>query len=68
MAQCKFCGKEIIWVKEGRRTRPVEVDGGLHQCEAMKSSLKSIKKIDPGSLSPDEIKKYEEGINKPKKK
>jgi len=68
MAVCKFCGKEIVWVKEGRRNRPVEVDGALHSCEEMKKSMGSIKTITPSSLTKEEIEKYEQGINKKKKK
>lgn len=68
MAFCKFCGKEIFWMKEGRKNRPVEVDGGLHTCEEMKKSRGSLKTFNRSSLSPEEIAKYEEEINKKKKK
>jgi ribosomal protein L34E len=66
MANCKFCGKEIVWVKEGKRNRPVESDGTIHSCEEMKKSLGSIKSIKPSTLSKEEIEKYEQGINKKK--
>ena len=66
MAICKFCQKEIMWTKEGRKNVPVNMDGGLHRCDEMKNSLKSIKTLDRGSLSEEEIKKYEEAINKKK--
>lgn len=67
MPNCKFCGTEIFWVKEGRKNKPIELDGGSHQCEEMKTSLKSFKKLTPNSLSPEEIARYEEQINKKKK-
>lgn len=66
MPMCKFCGKEIFWVKEGRKNKPIEVDGGSHLCEEMKSSLGSIKTIKPNALSPEEIARYEKEINKKK--
>jgi hypothetical protein len=63
MAVCKFCQKEVTWLKEGRKNIPVEGDGTRHKCEQMMNSLKSTKTLDRGSLSPEEIKKYEEAIN-----
>lgn len=64
MAKCKFCGKEIIWIKEGRKNCPIESDGTTHSCEEMKSAIRSIKTFDRSSLSPEEIAKYEQKINK----
>lgn len=64
MAVCKFCRKEIVWMKEGRKNVPVDGDGTVHRCEEMKNTLKSIRQLDRTSLSPEEIKKYEEAINK----
>ena len=58
MAKCKFCNKEIVWLKEGKKNVPVEGDGGKHECEQMKASLKSAKTIDPKSLSPEELARY----------
>jgi hypothetical protein len=66
VAQCKYCKKEITWIKEGRKNVPVESDGGIHECDEFKKTIKSIKKFDRGSLSPEEIAKYEQGINKKK--
>lgn len=63
MASCKFCNKEITWMKEGRKNVPVEFDGAIHKCEEMKSSLKSVKSIERGGLSVEEIKKYEQAMN-----
>ena len=62
MAVCKFCSKEITWIKEGRKNVPVEMDGAVHRCDEMKNSLKSIKSIDREELSQDEIKKYEQAM------
>lgn len=67
MAQCKFCLKDITWMKDGRKNVPVEGDGSVHRCEEMINSRKTIKKMERTSLTPEEIKKYEEGINKKKK-
>ncbi len=63
MSSCKFCGNEIMWTKEGRRNVPVNPDGTTHSCEEMKSSIKSLKTIERGGLSPEEIAKYESAIN-----
>ena len=67
MAVCKYCNGEIVWVKEGRRNKPVNNDGTAHRCEEMKNSFKSIKQIDRGGLSSEEIAKYEKAINTKKK-
>lgn len=66
MAKCKFCSKEISWLKEGRKFSPIEGDGTVHKCEQMMNSMRSIRKMERGSLSPEEIKKYEEAINNKK--
>jgi hypothetical protein len=63
MASCKFCQKDITWIKEGRKNIPVDSDGGKHHCEEMTISFKSIKQIDRNELSAEEIKRYEEAIN-----
>ena len=68
MAICKFCNKEITWLKEGRKNVPVEMDGTVHRCNEMINSRKSLKKMDRGSLSPEEIAKYEQAINNAVKK
>ena len=68
MAICKFCNKEITWMKDGRKNVPVEMDGALHRCEEMINSRKSLKKMERGSLSPEEIAKYEQAINDAAKK
>ena len=61
---CKFCQKQITWMKDGRKNIPVEGDGTQHRCDEMMSARDSLRKIEPTSLSPDEIKKYEEAMNK----
>lgn len=63
MAKCKFCSKEISWLKDGRKFQPIEGDGAVHKCEQMLNSMRSIRSMEPTSLSPEEIKKYEEAIN-----
>ncbi|OUR96615.1 hypothetical protein A9Q84_09730 [Halobacteriovorax marinus] len=66
MSKCKFCGKEITWLKEKRKFTPIEGDGTTHKCDQMMNSMKSIRSMEPTSLSPEEIRKYEEAINKKK--
>ncbi len=68
MANCRYCGKEITWMADGRKKIPVEGDGNIHECDEYKNSRNSIRKVEKGSLSADEIKKYEEAINQGKKK
>jgi hypothetical protein len=50
-------------MKEGRKNVPVEGDGGIHKCEQMENMRNSLKKLEVTTLSPDEIAKYEQGIN-----
>ncbi len=68
MAKCKFCLKEITWMKDGRKNVPVDQDGGIHSCEEMQNSRRSLKKLEVTSLSPEEIAKYEKSINDKAKK
>lgn len=63
MANCKYCQKEITWMKEGYKNIPVEGDGTRHSCEKMLNALKSTRTIERTSLTPEEIKQYEENIN-----
>lgn len=63
MARCKFCNKEITWMKEGGRNRPVDSDGGIHSCDEMKNSMKSIKSIPATEIDADILKQYETAIN-----
>ncbi len=64
MASCKFCGKEIVWAKEGRKNVPIEVGGGPHECEQFKNSRQSIRTVDVDEMSPEEMKKIYEGLKK----
>lgn len=63
MAKCKFCQREITWMKDGGRNRPIDADGGVHSCEEMKNSMKSIKKIERTEIDADLLKMYEKAIN-----
>ncbi len=65
MASCKYCGKEIFWMKEGRKNIPCEMDGGKHTCEEGRKARK-VSSISVSSLSPEEIAQYEDAINKKK--
>ncbi|MCK6596105.1 MAG: hypothetical protein L6Q33_12975 [Bacteriovoracaceae bacterium] len=66
MAKCKFCNKEITWLKDGRRSKPIDSDGGVHSCDEMKNSLNSMKKIERTDIDPDILKEYENAINNKK--
>lgn len=68
MARCKFCSKEITWMKEGGRNRPINSDGGIHSCDEMKNSMKTIKSIDRTDIDADILKLYETAINDKAKK
>lgn len=63
MANCKFCQKEITWLKEGYKNIPVEGDGTRHSCDKMQNALKSTRTIERTSLSAEEIAQYEQSIN-----
>lgn len=63
MARCKYCQTEVTWMKEGRKNVPVEADGGVHKCEQMLKMRSSLKNLQPTTLSPEEIAKYEQGMN-----
>lgn len=68
MARCKFCSREITWIKEGGRNRPINGDGGIHSCDEMKNSMKTIKSMDPKEIDADILKLYETAINDKAKK
>ncbi len=68
MAKCKYCQTEVTWMKDGRKNVPVESDGGIHKCEQMLKMRSSLKTIQPTSLSPEEIAKYEQAMNEKTKK
>mgnify|MGYP006079836135 CR=1 FL=1 len=72
MAVCKYCQKDITWMKEGRKNVPVEGDGSVHRCDNMINAHNSLRSIGRTSLTPEEIKQYEESmnqqVNKTKKK
>jgi hypothetical protein len=63
VANCKYCQKEITWMKEGYKNIPVESDGARHVCEKMTNALKSTRMIERTSLTPEEILQYEQSIN-----
>ena len=63
MARCKFCSREITWMKESGRNRPIDGDGGIHSCEEMQNSMKSIRSIETTELDSDILKQYEMAIN-----
>lgn len=63
MAKCKFCNREITWMKEGGRNKPINGDGGIHSCDEMKNSMKSIKALEKTEIDADILKQYESAIN-----
>jgi len=68
MANCKYCGKEITWMKEGRKNVPVENDGVAHECENFKKARNSYRKMEPSEIDPDILKQYQEQMNNAVKK
>lgn len=68
MARCKFCNKEITWMKEGGRNKPINGDGGIHSCDEMKNSMKTIKSIPATEIDSNILKQYETAINNKVKK
>ncbi|EPZ52298.1 hypothetical protein ACRXCV_13195 [Halobacteriovorax sp. GFR7] len=68
MASCRYCGKEITWMKDGRKNVPVEGDGAVHKCENMINARKSFRKITPTEVDPELLKQYENAINEKAKK
>ena len=66
MPNCKFCGKEIVWMKEGRKNIPVELDGIKHECEEFKRTVKSVKTLAPSDISAEDIARLEALANKKK--
>ncbi|MBG59604.1 MAG: hypothetical protein CMJ16_04000 [Peredibacter sp.] len=68
MATCKYCGKNVTWLKEGRKNVPVEDDGGIHECEQYKNVRRSAKKLTPNEIDPEILKQYQENMNKKLKK
>ncbi len=68
MAKCKFCGKEIFWMKEGKKNVPVEMDGAAHECKEWQDTVGSIRVLDKNSIDNDIIKQYEQQINQQKKR
>lgn len=63
MARCRYCGKEITWMKDGRKNVPVEHDGGVHKCEEAVNARKSFRKVEVTELDPELVKQYEQAIN-----
>jgi len=63
MSKCKYCQKDITWVKEGRKNVPIESDGAIHKCEERQKALNTYRKMDRSSISPEEIAKYEKAMN-----
>ncbi|AYF45259.1 MULTISPECIES: hypothetical protein [Halobacteriovorax] len=68
MASCRYCGKEITWMKDGRKNVPVEGDGAVHRCDNMINARKSFRKITPTEVDPELLKQYENAINEKAKK
>ena len=50
-------------MKDGRRNRPIDSDGGVHSCDEMKKSLQSMKALEPKEIDADILKQYEQAIN-----
>lgn len=68
MARCKYCGKEVTWLQEGRKKVPVEGDGAKHECEEYKKSRNSLKTVDLNAIDPEILKQYQANMDAKKKK
>lgn len=62
MAKCKFCNTNIVWMQEGRKKVPVEIDGIKHQCEEFKNSVGSARKVELNEIDPDILAQYQNSI------
>ena len=51
-----------------RKNIPIENDGSIHECAQFKTYRKNVKKMDREALSPEEIARYEKGMNRAVKK
>ncbi len=63
MAKCRFCNKEITWMKDGRKNVPVESDGTTHKCDEMVNSRNSYRTVEVKEIDPELLKQYEQAIN-----
>ena len=63
MANCKYCGTEVTWVKEGRKNVPVEGDGAQHECESFKRARDSYRSLNPTDIDPEILKQYQDNMN-----
>ena len=68
MANCKYCGQEISWLKENGKFTPIDSHGNVHECDEFKKSRKTTKVLNVGDLSPEEIARYESNINNKKRR
>ena len=66
MAQCKYCGTEITWMKEKNKFTPISEDGGVHECQEFKKAKTSFKKLNKDDISAEEIARYEREMNRKK--
>lgn len=64
MAKCKYCGKDITWMKDGRKNVPVEGDGSTHACEEYKRTRNSLREVNVSDIDPEILRQYQENINK----
>ena len=63
MAMCKYCQKDISWMRTPRKSVPVENDGTVHECEEFKKARASVRTLARESLPPEEIARYERAMN-----
>jgi hypothetical protein len=68
MARCNYCGKDIIWLQEGKKKVPVENDGIKHECEEFKNSTSSLKTVELNHIDPEILKQYQANMDSPKGK
>lgn len=62
MSKCRYCSKEITWLKDGRKNVPVESNGATHECENYLKAKNSYRKIEPEELDPAILKQYQDNM------
>ncbi len=55
-------------MKDGRKNRPIDSDGGIHSCDEMKKTINSTKSLNVTDLDPEILRQYELNINQKAKK
>lgn len=63
MARCKYCNREVTWMKEGRKNVPIDNEGNVHKCEEMMNARNSTRSVNLNEIDPEILRQYEQAIN-----